>query len=108
MILVDLSIFWDMHVVPTDVTRGFGYPLTRIISSCEPPFGLCEPNLGPLQEHQVFLTTETFISPCLYFFMLNYMYLSVSLEFMSAMCVGVVVTSEMARKSPGTGVTSSC
>ena len=43
--------------------KGVGSPGTRVTNSCELPCGCWELNPGPLQEQQVFLTTEPSLQP---------------------------------------------
>lgn len=45
----------------TRLEEGVGYPGTGITEDGQPPYGCWEPNLGPLQEQQVLLTTYFFL-----------------------------------------------
>jgi hypothetical protein len=44
-------------LVPTEVREGVGFPRTGVTDICELLCVFWDPNVGPLQEHQMLLTT---------------------------------------------------
>jgi hypothetical protein len=50
---------WSVQRTEEDI----GSPGTGVTGGCEPLFGCWESNLGPVQEKQVFLTTELTLQP---------------------------------------------
>lgn len=47
-------------------------PGTEVTDDCEPPYGFCEPNSGPVEEQLVLLTTEPSLWPLCEFFLVLY------------------------------------
>lgn len=49
--------------VPMKVRQGITSPGSEVEDYCEPPYGCWEPNVSPLQELPVLLTSELSIFP---------------------------------------------
>ena len=56
---------YHMHAVPTEVRKGSFSSGTGVTEGCELPRGCQGSNLGPLEEHPVFIMAEPAPSNCL-------------------------------------------
>lgn len=65
-------------------------PGTEVTDDCEPPYGFCEPNSGPVEEQLVLLTTEPSLWPLCEFFLVLYVCICYLLGYVF-MCVCVCI-----------------